>query len=305
MEELKVLQSKLKAQLPDLELREQEPMRLHTTFRVGGPASLMALPRREADLGQLLRMAFQAGVTPFFLGKGSNLLVADEGVDRFLIKLAGGLNRLERAEGTAIYVGSGVTLAQAAVFAAHHGLTGLEFAHGIPGSVGGAVTMNAGAYNGEMGAVVREVDCLEADGTPRTLSGDELAFSYRHSAFSDGRRFILGARMELTPGDPVSIQMLMDDFGNRRRHKQPLNLPSAGSTFKRPEGYFAAALIDECKLKGTTIGGAQVSKKHAGFLVNAGGATCSDVLALVDLVRETVLRETDVALELEVKTLGI
>ena len=129
MEELKVLQSKLKAQLPDLELREQEPMRLHTTFRVGGPASLMALPRREADLGQLLRMAFQAGVTPFFLGKGSNLLVADEGVDRFLIKLAGGLNRLERAEGTAIYVGSGVTLAQAAVFAAHHGLTGLEFAH--------------------------------------------------------------------------------------------------------------------------------------------------------------------------------
>ena len=305
MEELKVLQSKLKAQLPDLELREQEPMRLHTTFRVGGPASLMALPRREADLGQLLRMAFQAGVTPFFLGKGSNLLVADEGVDRFLIKLAGGLNRLERAEGTAIYVGSGVTLAQAAVFAAHHGLTGLEFAHGIPGSVGGAVTMNAGAYNGEMGAVVREVDCLEADGTPRTLSGDELAFSYRHSAFSDGRRFILGARMELTPGDPVSIQMLMDDFGNRRRHKQPLNLPSAGSTFKRPEGYFAAALIDECKLKGTTIGGAQVSKKHAGFLVNAGGATCSDVLALVDLVRETVLRETGVALELEVKTLGI
>ena len=174
MEELKVLQSKLKAQLPDLELREQEPMRLHTTFRVGGPASLMALPRREADLGQLLRMAFQAGVTPFFLGKGSNLLVADEGVDRFLIKLAGGLNRLERAEGTAIYVGSGVTLAQAAVFAAHHGLTGLEFAHGIPGTMGGGVFMNAGAYEGEMAQVVDWVDCLDEEGMPRRLSREAL-----------------------------------------------------------------------------------------------------------------------------------
>ena len=230
--------------------------------------------------------------------------MADAGLTGFVVKAVDGLGEL-RCEGNSLYAGAGVLLSALSGLARDHSLTGLEFAHGIPGSVGGAVTMNAGAYNGEMGAVVREVDCLEADGTRRTLSGDELAFSYRHSAFSDGRRFILGARMELTPGDPVSIQMLMDDFGTRRRHKQPLNLPSAGSTFKRPEGYFAAALIDECKLKGTTIGGAQVSKKHAGFLVNAGGATCSDVLALVDLVRETVLRETGVALELEVKTLGI
>ena len=193
MEELKVLQSKLKAQLPDLELREQEPMRLHTTFRVGGPASLMALPRREADLGQLLRMAFQAGVTPFFLGKGSNLLVADEGVDRFLIKLAGGLNRLERAEGTAIYVGSGVTLAQAAVFAAHHGLTGLEFAHGIPGTMGGGVFMNAGAYEGEMAQVVDWVDCLDEEGMPRRLSREALALGYRSSIFLRRPWLITGA----------------------------------------------------------------------------------------------------------------
>ena len=279
-------------------------MARHTTFRIGGPARLMALPKSGAEAQAALQAAAGLGVEPIFVGNGSNLLVADAGVTGFVVKAVDGLGEL-RCEGNSLYAGAGVLLSTLSGLARDHSLTGLEFAHGIPGSVGGAVTMNAGAYNGEMGAVVREVDCLEADGTRRTLSGDELAFSYRHSAFSDGRRFILGARMELTPGDPVSIQMLMDDFGNRRRHKQPLNLPSAGSTFKRPEGYFAAALIDECKLKGTTIGGAQVSKKHAGFLVNAGGATCSDVLALVDLIRETVLRETGVALELEVKTLGI
>lgn len=294
----------LERECPELKLRTEEPMARHTTFRVGGPARLMAFPRDKKEIKAAVRAADEMGVVPFFLGNGSNLLVADAGVTGFVVKAVDGLGEL-RCEGNSLYAGAGVLLSTLSGLARDHSLTGLEFAHGIPGSVGGAVTMNAGAYNGEMGAVVREVDCLEADGTRRTLSGDELAFSYRHSAFSDGRRFVLGARMELTPGDPVSIQMLMDDFGNRRRHKQPLNLPSAGSTFKRPEGYFAAALIDECKLKGTTMGGAQVSKKHAGFLVNAGGATCSDVLALVDLVRETVLRETGVALELEVKTLGI
>ncbi|MFR7446122.1 MAG: UDP-N-acetylmuramate dehydrogenase [Evtepia gabavorous] len=226
MEELKVLQSKLKAQLPDLELREQEPMRLHTTFRVGGPASLMALPRREADLGQLLRMAFQAGVTPFFLGKGSNLLVADEGVDRFLIKLAGGLNRLERAEGTAIYVGSGVTLAQAAVFAAHHGLTGLEFAHGIPGTMGGGVFMNAGAYEGEMAQVVDWVDCLDEEGMPRRLSREALALGYRSSIFLRRPWLITGAHLTLAPGDPAAIRRKMADLSRRRRAKQPLGIPA-------------------------------------------------------------------------------
>ena len=283
---------------------EGEPMSRHTSFKVGGPADMFVTVPDGKGAAAVLYRCREAGIPVFVMGNGSNLLVADAGVTGFVVKAVDGLGEL-RCEGNSLYAGAGVLLSTLSGLARDHSLTGLEFAHGIPGSVGGAVTMNAGAYNGEMGAVVREVDCLEADGTRRTLSGDELAFSYRHSAFSDGRRFVLGARMELTPGDPVSIQMLMDDFGNRRRHKQPLNLPSAGSTFKRPEGYFAAALIDECKLKGTTMGGAQVSKKHAGFLVNAGGATCSDVLALVDLVRETVLRETGVALELEVKTLGI
>ena len=304
MEELKVLQSKLKAQLPDLELREQEPMRLHTTFRVGGPASLMALPRREADLGQLLRMAFQAGVTPFFLGKGSNLLVADEGVDRFLIKLAGGLNRLERAEGTAIYVGRGVTLAQAAVFAAHHGLTGLEFAHGIPGTMGGGVFMNAGAYEGEMSQVVDWVDCLDEEGMPRRLSREALALGYRSSIFLRRPWLITGAHLTLAPGDPAAIREKMADLSRRRRAKQPLEYPSAGSTFKRPAGHFAGGLIEQCGLKGTTVGGAQVSEKHAGFVINTGQATCQDILTLIRLVRDRVFQQTGVRLEPEVRLLG-
>lgn len=294
----------LRQTCPALELRENEPMRRHTTFRIGGPVRLMALPKSQEEAQAALKTAAGLGIQPIFMGNGSNLLVADAGVEGFAIKALNGLGEL-RCEGNYLYAGAGVLLSALSALARDRGLSGLEFAHGIPGSVGGAVTMNAGAYNGEMRQVVRSVDCLEADGSPRTLSGDELDFSYRHSAFSDGKRFILGAQMELIPGNPDAIQALMDDFGNRRRHKQPLNLPSAGSTFKRPEGYFAAALIDECKMKGTTMGGAQVSKKHAGFIVNIGDATCSDVLGLVEHVRETVLRETDVSLELEVKTLGI
>ena len=184
------------------------------------------------------------------------------------------------------------------------GLAGLEFAHGIPGSVGGAVTMNAGAYDSDMSALVREVRCLTAEGETQVLPSQALDFSYRHSAFAGGGRLILGATLELRPGNEGDIRALMDDLGSRRRHKQPLDLPSAGSIFKRPKGYYAAALIDECGLKGTTVGGAQVSKKHAGFIVNMDKATCADVLQLAELVRETVLRETGVAMELEVRTLG-
>ena len=164
--------------------------------------------------------------------------------------------------------------------------------------------MNAGAYGGEMVQVVASVTCLSRRGEVETVPAERCAFSYRHSAFSDGGRLILGATLELRPGSEGDIRALMEDFGNRRRHKQPLDLPSAGSIFKRPQGYYAAALIDECKLKGTTIGGAQVSKKHAGFIVNVDKATCADVLRLAELVRETVLRETGVELELEVRTLG-
>lgn len=289
---------------PGLELRADEPMSRHTTFRIGGPVRVMALPRTEEEAEKAVRTALQHDVRPFYMGNGSDLLVSDAGYEGFILKTVDGMGALG-ADGKRLTAGSGVLLSRLANFAMEHGLTGLEFAHGIPGSLGGAVTMDAGAYDGDMGMVVREVRCLTEEGEVRTVSGADLDFSYRHSAFSDEKRLILGATLELKPGDPASIKALMDDLGNRRRHKQPLDLPSAGSTFKRPQGYFAAALIDECGLKGVSIGGAQVSKKHAGFLVNTGGATCSDVLRLAELVRETVLRETGVELELEMRTLGV
>ena len=266
MEPLHALQTKLKQHLPQLDLRVAEPMAKHTTFRVGGPAALLALPKGEGEVRQILQLAHQMGVAPFFLGKGSNLLVADEGVDRFLVKLPGGLTRLEREGEAGLYVGSGVTLAQAATFAAQAGLSGLEFAHGIPGSLGGGVFMNAGAYDGEMAQVIAWVDCLDETGAPHRLAGDDLA--------------------------------------QRRRAKQPLEYPSAGSTFKRPPGHFAGGLIEQCGLKGYQIGGAQVSEKHAGFVINTGGATCQDILDLIHHVRQVVRDQTGVLLEPEVRLLG-
>ena len=289
---------------PALELRAEEPMSRHTTFRIGGPVRLMALPRSEEEAVKAVRTAIQHDIHPFYMGNGSDLLVADRGYEGFIIKAVDGLGGLE-CHGNMITAGSGVLLSRLSSFAMDKGLSGLEFAHGIPGSVGGAITMNAGAYGGEMKAVVQSGRCRSAQGEEEPVSGDDLDCSYRHSAFQDESRLILSAQMELKPGDSGDIKALMDDFGNRRRHKQPLDLPSAGSVFKRPAGYFAASLIDECKLKGLTVGGAQVSKKHAGFIVNLGNATCSDVLSLAEQVQETVLKETGVALELEVRTLGV
>jgi UDP-N-acetylmuramate dehydrogenase len=205
-------------------------------------------------------------------------------------------------DGNCIEADSGVTLARLAVFAREQGLTGLEFAHGIPGTLGGAVTMNAGAYGGEMAQVVREVTVLTKECRVETCS--EFDFGYRRSAFSDGTRMILGARLELATGSREAIAGRMEELAEQRRSKQPLEYPSAGSMFKRPEGYFAAALIDQCGLKGLAVGGAQVSEKHAGFVINRGGATCAEVLELVAQVRQRVLDATGVSLEMEVKVLG-
>lgn len=304
MEPLHALQTKLKQHLPQLDLRVAEPMAKHTTFRVGGPAALLALPKGEGEVRQILQLARQMGVAPFFLGKGSNLLVADEGVDRFLVKLPGGLTRLEREGEAGLYVGSGVTLAQAATFAAQAGLSGLEFAHGIPGSLGGGVFMNAGAYDGEMAQVIAWVDCLDETGAPHRLAGDDLALGYRTSCFTQRPWLITGARLTLTPGDPAAIRAKMADLAQRRRAKQPLEYPSAGSTFKRPPGHFAGGLIEQCGLKGYQIGGAQVSEKHAGFVINTGGATCQDILDLIHHVRQVVRDQTGVLLEPEVRLLG-
>lgn len=304
MEIYAALAEELRAVCPGLEAREYEPMKNHTTFHIGGPARLMALPKSEEEAVKVVRTAAKLGVQPVYMGNGSNLLVADEGVDAFVIK-CDRLNALAQTGERELTAGSGVSLARFANFACEKGLTGLEFAHGIPGAVGGGVTMDAGAYNGEMRQVVIRTEYLTEKGERACLKGVEHDFAYRHSAFSDGKRLILNTTVRLTPGDRAAIQERMDELMEKRKSKQPLEWPSAGSTFKRPEGYFAAALIEQCGLKGKRVGGAQVSEKHAGFVVNKGEATCADVLGLVELVKETVYKAVGVTLEMEIKTLGL
>lgn len=300
MTKLEQLALRLCRELPGMELRWNEPMSRHTTFRVGGPAALMALPASEEELLYAAQAALEAGMEPLYVGNGSNLLVDDAGVDAFVLKTVPKVSRIVGKENT-LTAGAGSTLAQLAVEAANRSLTGLEFAHGIPGSVGGGMVMNAGAYGGELCQVVRQVRTMDREGRLRELGGEECAFSYRHSRFSEGRWLILSATVKLEPGDPAAIRARMAELMAKRKEKQPLEYPSAGSTFKRPEGYFAAALIDQCGLKGLQVGGAQVSEKHAGFVINTGNATCLDVLTLMDQIRERVFRETGVELEPEVK----
>ena len=301
MERFEQLAAALRQSCPALELREHEPMARHTTFRIGGPVRLMALPRSEGEVLACLREAERAQVRLVVLGNGSNLLAADGEIPCFAVLLTG-LDALERTGEREIWAGAGVSLARLASFAAQEGLAGLEFAHGIPGTLGGGVLMNAGAYGGEMVQVVKEVAAAGRSGV-ETVPAEQCGFSYRRSAFSDGERVILGARFHLEPDDPAAIRGRMDDLARRRKEKQPLEYPSAGSMFKRPAGHFAAALIEQCGLKGLTVGGAQVSEKHAGFVINRGGATCADILALIRRIRETVKAETGVTLEPEVKIL--
>lgn len=302
MNHFEVLYGQLTKTLRHLELRRDELMSHHTTFKVGGPARLMALPKTEDEVVSAVRLARESGIEPLFIGNGSNLLVDDRGLDAFVVKTVPGLSGW-KAEGTQITAGCGLLLSALAVEAARHSLTGLEFAHGIPGSLGGAVTMNAGAYGGELCQVVRAVRVLEPDGRVEEVPAEDCRFRYRHSAFSEGGRLVLSARLELAWGEAEAIRTQMSELMARRREKQPLEYPSAGSVFKRPQGHYAAALIDQCGLKGLTIGGAQVSAKHAGFIVNIGMATCRDVLDLIGVVRDCVYRVTGVELEPEVKYL--
>ncbi len=302
MERLEELKKRLAERCPALELREGEPMSKHTTFRIGGPAALMALPKTAGEAKAAVKTARELGIEPFFLGNGSNLLVADEGYPGFIIKLTWDFDGI-REVNRGLEAGSAVLLSRLSNALVGRGLTGLEFAGGIPGSVGGAVTMNAGAYGGEMAQVLESVTFLDEAGEVCTLPASECGFGYRKSIFSQRKCLILRARFRLEQGDGYAIKARMDELAAKRREKQPLEYPSAGSMFKRPPGHFAAALIDQCGLKGLTVGGAQVSEKHAGFVVNRGGATCGDVLALVDQVKEEVLRQTGVELEMEVKVL--
>lgn len=300
MEQLEKL---LRKRCPEMELQMNEPMSRHTTFRIGGPAALMALPKTVEEAKTAVKTAREMGIEPFFLGNGSNLLVADGGYPGFAVKLTGDFDEI-REVNRGLEAGSAVLLSRLSNTLAGRGLAGLEFASGIPGSVGGAVTMNAGAYGGELGQVLETVTFLDEEGETCTLPASECDFGYRHSIFSNRKCLILEARFQLEPGDPAAIRARMDELAAKRREKQPLEYPSAGSMFKRPPGHFAAALIDQCGLKGFTVGGAQVSEKHAGFVVNRGGATCADVLELVRQVKERVLRQTGVELEMEVKVLN-
>lgn len=307
MDRFEELERLLALRCPTLELRRDEPMSRHTSFHVGGPVRLMALPKTAGEAKAALLSAKELDLDPFFLGNGTNLLVPDRGAERFLIKPAGkysvgSLNRVWEANGL-LCAGAAVSLANLAGCALGRSLTGLEFAQGIPGSVGGGVTMNAGAYGGELAQVLDSVTVLDKAGQEHTFSAGQCGLGYRRSIFSGGDYLILAASFRLEPGDPAAIEARMKELATKRQEKQPLEYPSAGSTFKRPEGYFAAALIDQCGLKGLTVGGAQVSEKHAGFVINKGGATCSDILTLVEQIRERVKSSTGVELELEVKIL--
>lgn len=280
-----------------------EPMTKHTSFHIGGPAELMAQPQSEAELQSLLLKAAEAAVPVTLVGNGSNLLVRDKGIRGLVIKL-GSMLRDIKVSGNVLTFGSGVSLAQASKKAAELGLSGMEFAVGIPGSIGGAVYMNAGAYDGEMSKVVKSVRVMNAAGEVSELSASELDFGYRHSALQGSGKIVTSVTVELPAGDKQAIAEKMADFSNRRITKQPLELPSAGSMFKRPPGYFAGTLIDQTGLKGYTVGGAQVSTKHAGFVVNIGGATAADVLQLISDVQAKVFAAHGVHLEPEVLVLG-
>ena len=285
------------------ELLLEEPMAKHTSFRIGGPADVLAQPADEAELAALLKRAAEHAVPVTLIGNGSNLLVRDKGIRGLVIKLSNSFSDM-KALGNELTFGSGISLAMASKKAASLSLSGMEFAVGIPGTIGGAVYMNAGAYDGEMAKVVTSVRVIDREGKISELKASELAFAYRHTALQNSGLIVTSVTCVLQPGEADAIAAKMADFSQRRISKQPLELPSAGSMFKRPPGYFAGTLIDQTGLKGYTVGGAQVSTKHAGFVVNVGGATAQDVLQLISDVQSKVFAAHGVRLEPEVLVLG-
>ncbi|WP_394272949.1 UDP-N-acetylmuramate dehydrogenase [Butyricicoccus sp.] len=301
---IEVFKRGLDCPVEEVTLCPDEPMSRHTSFRIGGPADLLVSPKSERALCSCVQAARAAGLPLTVLGNGSNVLVHDEGI-RGVVLCIGSDYADMQVEGTRITAQTGALLSVLSNEAQRAGLSGLEFAGGIPGSLGGALFMNAGAYDGQMADVVVSSRYYDAQtGKIETLTGTEHAFGYRASTYKGHPDWIaLSAVMQLAEGDPAAIRAKMDDFAGRRRDKQPLNYPSAGSTFKRPAGYFAGKLIQDAGLMGYTVGGAQVSEKHAGFVINRGGATCADVLALMEHVQNEVLRQFGVQLEPEVRVL--
>ena len=284
------------------EVLQNADMRQYTTLKLGGTADWLAFPRSAAEVAELFAEAGAAGLPVTVIGHGSNVLVLDGGIRGLVIRIDKNMKNIRR-EGNRLTAAAGAMLGAVAGFAAENGLTGLEFASGIPGTVGGAVTMNAGAYGGEMKDVVVRVDGILPDGTEMSLSGEEMRFGYRRSAVKDLNLIVTEVTTELAEGDPAAIRAKMSELNRQRAEKQPLDVPSAGSTFKRPEGFYAAALIDQCGLKGYSVGGAQVSMKHAGFLVNSGDSS-RDYLELVRTVQRIVRERAGVELETEIRIIG-
>lgn len=290
-------------ELPEVIALPEEPLSRHTSFRVGGPAEVFLQPQSAEELQAAVRLCAALGLRPVLLGAGTNVVAPDEGLRGVVICTRDSLAGLRLCAEDELEAECGVPLAKLALFARDHALTGLEFAHGIPGTVGGGMLMNAGAYGGEMRQVAAQTTALLPDGSLREFAGEEQGLSYRHSAFMELDGIVLKTRFRLTPGDPDAITATMRDLNARRRASQPLEYPSAGSFFKRPTGYFAGKLIQDAGLKGFAVGGAQVSEKHAGFVINTGGATAADIRALMAAVQRRVFESAGVHLEPEVRFL--
>ena len=294
---------KIKQQLTTGTLLEQELMSRHTSFRIGGPADYFVEPASVDELAGVLSLARQEKVPFFIVGNGSNLLVSDEGFRGMIVHTGGSLRSIS-VEGDVIYAQAGALLGAVAGAALEAGLTGMEFAAGIPGTLGGAVCMNAGAYGGEMKDILLDAEVLTQDGERLVIPVEELDLSYRHSIIFEKNYIVLAAHIRLSRGDKTQIRNRMNELAGARKEKQPLEYPSAGSTFKRPEGYFAGKLIQDAGLKGYTVGGAQVSEKHSAFVINRGGATAEEVRFLIRQVRSKVKQQFGVELEPEVRMLG-
>lgn len=287
--------------LPDIKLLFNEPMAQHTSFRIGGPAEVIVFPNDADSLSKILNVSKMLDIKPAILGAGTNILAPDNGIPGLVICLKDGLSRLEQTDDTHIRVDAGVSMTKAAVYAAGLGLSGLEFAHGIPGSVGGGVYMNAGAYGGEIKDVCVSVDVMTLEGVLCTYSADEMGFSYRHSRLEDDGGIVVSAVFALEPKSTEEIRNRMQELAAKRKASQPLDKPSAGSAFKRPVGGYAAALIDGAGLRGYQVGGAAISQKHAGFAVNLGCATAEDVKNLLTQVSDIVYEKSGIRLEPEVR----
>ena len=288
----------------NLEIEFDVPMKDYTSFKIGGPAECMVTPFDEEALAAVLRFAKENGIDTFILGCGSNILVSDSGIKGFVVNMSEGFSELRLDGEDTIYASAGVKLSRISVFAMNCSLSGLEFASGIPGSLGGAVYMNAGAYGGEMKDVVIRTRCMGRDGKIMEIEGVQHGFGYRKSVFSDSDIVLLGSFIKLKPGDRFSIAKAMKENKDKRVQKQPLSYPSAGSAFKRPEGDFAGRLIEASGLKGHKVGGAQVSEKHAGFIINYNGASARDVYELILHIKEEVKNKQGVELECEIKLIG-